>query len=152
MEYQVPYTISTDDIVEAMRQQELEENGYTITTTEICERLELDHSNTYELVTKYSEAFLELGNLTVSNREINKPVLNGEIKIETRGRKSKEYQLNYDQFCFLITLVRNNPKTVAAKLELILRYKEARKMARLEFIDKKRRELHEGLKRLSSLY
>lgn len=85
---------------------------YKISTLEICKRLDLDHGNTRELIDRYSEEFQEFGSLVPFETEASKP-----------QHRKKFYELNYYQFSFLLTLVRNTEKTIPAKIELIKRYR-----------------------------
>jgi phage regulator Rha-like protein len=74
------------------------------------------HINIKELVKDYERQFLELGTLSVSNRE------------STGGRPEQYYNLNEPQASFLITLLRNNDIVVDFKLKLVKEFYRMRKV------------------------
>ena len=83
----------------------------------IAIRLNIQHKNVMENLSKYSEQFQVLGSLT--------------FKTETRKRKvggtSVKYALlNEDQCVFLLTLSRNTEQVVQLKLDLTVAFKNAR--------------------------
>lgn len=78
----------------------------------ISEGMEVDHESTQALIKRYKK---ELETFGVIRFQIGKPSEQG-------GRPKKEYMLNRDQSMFLITLMRNNPKTVDFKLRLVTQF------------------------------
>lgn len=74
------------------------------------------HINVKELITDYKKEFLQLGTLSVLNRE------------STGGRPEKYYLLNEQQATFLMTLLRNNKVTVKFKLELVKQFYKMRQL------------------------
>lgn len=72
------------------------------------------HKNVKELILKYQNEMREFGTLSV---------LNGE---STGGRPEQYYLLNEEQATFLMTLLRNSPKVVAFKKELVRQFYKMR--------------------------
>ncbi|MCL1995294.1 MAG: Rha family transcriptional regulator [Defluviitaleaceae bacterium] len=79
-----------------------------------------DHRSVKNHIQAHEAKFLTLGNLRISNTEIN--------RAEKRGRKEEIYQLNEPQASFLITLLRNTEKVVDFKLELVTEFYRMRKL------------------------
>lgn len=81
----------------------------------LAEQLGNQHENTYDLVKRYEEDFLELGILRFETG-----VING------RGQPQRYALLNEDQCYLLLTYSRNTIKIRALKVNLIKAFREAR--------------------------
>lgn len=85
----------------------------------IAERLDIQHKNLMETISKYLDEFQVLGLL---------PFETDAVKVEgQRGTKYHKYALlNEDQAVFALTLSRNTPEVVLLKLDLTAAFKNAR--------------------------
>jgi len=78
----------------------------------ISDGMGVTQESTQELIKKYKKDLSELGVFRFQN---GKPKSKG-------GRPTKEYMLNRDHSMFLITLMRNNSKTVNFKKRLVIEF------------------------------
>lgn len=76
----------------------------------IAEGTQNKHISIKELINDYGNDFMELGTLSVLNRE------------STGGRPEQYYLLNEEQAAFLMTLLRNSPIVVQFKKELVRQF------------------------------
>lgn len=95
----------------------LHEKEFRTDSRSLSSLLDHRHRAIYENIQKYKKELLELGSLP--------------FKTETKARDhgavvSKFCLLNEDQCYFVLTLSRNNPSVVAAKLKLVKAFRDAR--------------------------
>ena len=82
----------------------------------IAEGTQNKHISIKELINDYGNDFMELGTLSVLNRE------------STGGRPEQYYLLNEEQAAFLMTLLRNSPIVVQFKKELVRQFYAMRRL------------------------
>ncbi len=90
----------------------------------VAKSLGIDPSNFLELLRKYQAELEEIGIL---------PFQTGEIK--GRGQPEKYVMLNEDQTVFAVTLSKNTPEVVRAKLNITIAFSKARKGFLINFKD-----------------
>jgi phage regulator Rha-like protein len=82
----------------------------------IAEGTQNKHISIKELINDYRNDFIELGTISVLNRE------------STGGMPEQYYLLNEEQAAFLMTLLRNNPIVVQFKKELVRQFYAMRRL------------------------